>query len=215
MPIHFENSLTLKYKNLIKRKFNFLLDFFNFEPGKIYIKILPLDEFEKTYKLEKKKKPAKFVVGSALSNWRIIILDKEDFDKKGYDKKEFGNVILHELCHIFLRRFFYPKHTYAWIEEGLCQFLSFGKYPVKITKTISFKKLKTRRGWQKYNAYPQAKEFFSYLAKAYGKEKILSLLAEIKKSSEEKAFKKVFGKRLENIEKDFFAYLKMKTKKEK
>jgi hypothetical protein len=83
MPIHFENSLTLKYKNLIKRKFDFLVDFFDFEPGNIYIKILPLNKFEKTYKLEKKKKPAKFVVGSALSNGRIIILDKEDFDKKG------------------------------------------------------------------------------------------------------------------------------------
>ena len=210
MPIHFRSLLTLKYKDLINEKFKFLVSFFNFEPGDVFIEVLPLNAFERYYELERGKKPDFFVVGSALNNGLIIILDKEDFEKKEHKPEEFERVILHELAHIFVRRILWPKQMYTWIEEGICEHLSFGDFPPRLKKIVSFEEIETPEGWRKHNAYQQAKEFFNYLSKNYGKEKIPELLIEIKKSSEKNAFKKVFGKELEIIEKDFLVYLQNK-----
>jgi len=45
--------LTLEYKDLISDKFNSLVNFFDFEPGDIFIEILPLEDFDKLYELER------------------------------------------------------------------------------------------------------------------------------------------------------------------
>jgi len=140
-----------------------------------------LNAFERYYELERGKKPDFFVVGSALNNGLIIILDKEDFEKKEHKPEEFERVILHELAHIFVRRILWPKQMYTWIEEGICEHLSFGDFPPRLKKIVSFEEIETPKGWCKHNAYQQAKEFFNYLSKNYGKEKIPELLIEIKK----------------------------------
>ena len=77
MPIPYRSMLTFEYKDLISDKFDFLVSFFDFEPGDIFIEILPLENFDKLYELERGNKPEFFVVGSALNNGRVIILDKK------------------------------------------------------------------------------------------------------------------------------------------
>ncbi len=195
--------LTLEYKDLISDKFNFLVDFFDFEPGDIFIEILYLDDFDKFYELERGKKPEFFVVGSALNNGRIIVLDKKDFDKKEHKAEEFERVILHELAHMFIRRILWPKQTHIWIQEGICEYLSFGDYPLKIKKYVDFKDLEKKEDWDKHYSYQQSALFFKFLIKKFGKEKIANFIKKIKEKSEEESFKEVFGKELNKIEQEF------------
>ncbi|GEM_PF-4696453 len=214
MNLIFENAFSKNYHPLISKKADFLLDFFNFdpetiEPGKIEIAIFnDLKEFTKKYEFENNKSLPFFVVGFAGKNGRIFILDKKLFPKQGHREEEFERVVVHELCHVFIRRMLHPKHTFIWIEEGLCEFLSFGDYPLKIKKIVDFREIETSEGWRKHNAYQQAKGFFKYLSKNYGDKKIVEFIKKIKVTSERKAFKEVFGKEINEIQEKFFNTLK-------
>ncbi|NQU87141.1 MAG: hypothetical protein HQ541_15405, partial [Mariniphaga sp.] len=93
MPIHFRNRYALNYKEIVKSKFKYLIDYFGYEPGDIFVEVLPLEKFDSFYKLEKGIKPIPFIVGTALSNGRILVLDKKDFSKKqGHNEEEFEEV---------------------------------------------------------------------------------------------------------------------------
>ena len=208
MPIHYRSMLTLEYKDLIGEKFNFLVNFFDFEPGDVFVEILCLEDFDKLYELERGKKPEFFVVGLGLNNGRVIVLDKKDFPKKeGHKEEEFEGVILHELAHMFIRRIMWPKQTYPWIEEGICEYLSFGDYPLKIKKYVDFNKICTIENWRRYYAYQQSALFFKFLNEKFGKKKISEFVKKIKQKSEEESFKEVFGKELNKIEQEFKASL--------
>jgi len=208
MLIHCDGLLTLKCKDLINEKFKFLVNFFDFEPGDLSIEILSLENFDEFYELKKGQKPEFFVVGSALDDGRIIILDKKDFPKKEHKEEEFERVILHELAHMFIRRILWPKQTYPWIEEGVCEFISFEDYPLKIKKIVNFEELKTIEGWRKHHAYQQSKEFFKRLSEKCGKKKIAEFIKKIKEKSEEESFEEVFGEKLNKFEEEFKASLK-------
>lgn len=200
--------LTLEYKDLISDKFNFLVDFFDFEPGDIFIEILSFEDFDKFYELERGKKPEFFVVGSALNNGRIIVLNKKDFPKrKGHKEEEFERVILHELAHMFIRRILWPRQTHIWIQEGICEYLSFGDYQLKIKKFVDFKNLEKKEDWDNNYSYQQSALFFKFLMKKFGKEKIAGFIKKIKEKSEKESFREVFGKELNKIEKEFKASL--------
>ena len=193
----------MEFKNLITEKFNFLVKFFDFEPGDIFIEILPLEDFDRFYEFERGNKPELFVVGSALNNGRIIILDKKDFQKKEHKEEEFERVIIHELAHMFIRRILWPNQMYSWIEEGICEYLSFGDYPLKVKEYIIFEELNTIEKWRKHNAYQQSALFFNFLINKFGKEKIPDFIKMIKEKSEEESFKEVFGEELNKIEEEF------------
>ncbi|MBU3907462.1 MAG: hypothetical protein KKA64_04405 [Nanoarchaeota archaeon] len=206
MPIHFRSTLTLRYKELIKDKFNFLINFFDFEPGDLFIEILPLQDFENYCKLENCNL-SDFGVGSAISNGRVLVLDQKDFPKKDHKEEEFERVILHELCHMFIRRIINPKQTYPWIEEGICEYISFGDYSLKIKEIVTFSEIKTIDNWRKHYAYQQSKEFFKRLSEKFGNNKIVDFVKKIKEKSEEESFKEVFGKELNEFEKEFITSL--------
>lgn len=208
MPINIRNPLVLKYKKIIRKKFNLLVDFFDFEPGELFIEVLPLEKFKRLYKLEKGRKPQQFVVGSVLRNERIILLDKDDFEKCNHKKNEFEKVITHELTHMFIRRILWPKKISVWIEEGICHFLSFGDCPSRIKQIYDFNELKTSEGWRKKHAYNQSKEFFRKLSNEFGDKKIVEFIKKIKRGTEEQSFKEVFGKDLNKFQKAFTSNLK-------
>ncbi len=208
MPIHFRNLLALDYKDLINEKFNYLREIFDFEPGEIFIKILTLEEFEKNYYKEYNSEPKPFVVGHASKNGRIFILKKEDFPKKNHKQEEFERVILHEIAHMFIRRILWPKKTYPWIEEGICEFLSFGDYPLKIKEIIDFNEIQDIKGWRKHHAYQQTREFFKRLSERFGNKKIAEFVKKIKQKSEKESFKEVFEQDLEEFQKKFISSLK-------
>ena len=75
MPITYRSLLTMKYKDLINEKFNFLMDFFNFEPGNIFIEILPLEEFDEYCKIENIK----------ISRTLSIISNPECYKSKAFE----------------------------------------------------------------------------------------------------------------------------------
>lgn len=211
MVIHFRNKYAIEHKEVVLKQFKYLVDFFDFEPGDIFVEILPLEEFEKFYEFENNEKPHWFVVGCALNNGRIIILDKKDFSKKKHTEDEFGPVILHELAHMFIRRLLWPKQTYIWIEEGICEYLSFKDFPIKDLKYVDFDEIKTMEGWDKHNPYQQSKTFFKFLSNRYGDKHIVDFVKKIKEKPEEKSFKEVFGEELNIVERDFKTTLKNET----
>jgi len=202
MPIHYRSLLTLKYKDLITEKFNFLVKFFDFELGDIFIEVLPLKEFEEQCKIEKIN-TSSWCVGVTPKNGRVIILDKKDFEKKEHKAEEFERVILHELAHMFIRRILWPKQTYIWIQEGICEYLSFGDYPLKVKEYVDFKEINTIEKWKKHHSYQQSALFFKYLIKKFGGGKISEFIKKIKEKSEEESFKEVFGKELNETEQAF------------
>ena len=194
MPIYFRNKHATEYKHKICKQFEKLCSYFDVDPGSISIEILSEKEFNRVYELERKKKPEWFVVGSALNNGRVIVLAKKDFGKKKHHKSEFEPVILHELCHMFVRRITWPKHASIWIQEGICEYLSFGKKGFKVGKFIDFKEIETAKGWDKHHPYPQAGAFFCYLAKKYSDKKIVEFIKRLKhENNEMAAFGKSFG----------------------
>ena len=199
--------LTLEYKDLISAKFNFLVEYFDFEPGDIFIEILPLQMFKKYCEFEGIN-ISNWAVGVAPNNGRIFVLDKKDFQKrKEHKAEEFERVILHELAHMFIRRILWPKQTFTWIEEGICEYLSFGDYPLKVKQYINFNEISTIENWRKHHSYQQVALFFKFLIKKFGKEKITGFIKKIKEKSEEESFKEVFGKELNKIEQEFKASL--------
>lgn len=205
-----------KIKKLVRNKFNFLIKLFNFDPNKVYpynIQVNILDNLEKfleIYKKEYKTNPPNYVVGFTVSNERIFILSENLFEKKEHSKKEFKKVITHELCHIFVRRILNPKHTFRWIEEGICQYIAFRGQKFIIKKFISFKKLEKKEDWKKYTPYQQAAKFFEFLDKKFGMNKIIDFIKLIKFKDEYEAFKEVFGD-FEIIEDLFLRDLKEKN----
>jgi hypothetical protein len=199
--------LTLEYKDLISEKFNFLVNFFDFEPGDIFVEIFPLKEFKEQCKIEGIN-ISNWCVGVTPKNCRVYVLDKKDFSKReGHTEEEFERVILHELAHMFIRRILWPKQTYIWIQEGICEYLSFGDYPLKIKKFVSLKYLEKKEDWDKHYSYQQSALFFKFLINKFGKDKIPKFIKKIKEKSEEESFKEVFGEELNKAEEEFKAFL--------
>jgi len=109
---------------------------------------------------------------------------------------------------MFIRRILWPKHTFPWIEEGICEYLSFGDYPLKIKEYVDFDELNTIENWKKHYSYQQSALFFKYLIEKFGEKKIPKFIKKIKEKSEEESFKEVFGKELNKLEQEFKNLLK-------
>jgi Peptidase of plants and bacteria len=206
MTIHFRNKHAMKYGEIIIKEFEKLKKYFDYEPGDIFIEVLPLNEFEKFYEFNYRHKPLPFIVGSALDNGIILILNKEDFTKRqGHSEDEFEQVILHEMAHMFIRRLTSPEHAFIWIQEGLCEYLSFKYSNFEIKNFIKFNEIENSEGWDKYNPYQQAGAFFKFLAQKYGDNKIVEFIKGLRENSmrQKEFFEEVFLTKFEEIEKDF------------
>jgi len=206
MPLQCKNSLAVKYRSVIERSYDRLVEYFDFEPGDISAIVLPLEEFDRLYESERGHKPLPFIVGSALDNGRILVLDREDFAKKqSHSIGEFESVILHELSHIFVRRITWPRHASIWIQEGICEYLSFGSAGFSGKDFVPFDELESEQGWDAHNPYPQVGAFFEYLARTYGDKKIVSFIKGLKEGSgsEKEVFKRTFNHSLRDLEKVF------------
>jgi len=193
------------YNSLINSKFDFLKDFFQFDPGEIHISILSLNDFENKFLDEKGEKSPLYVVGFAGNNGRVFVLNKDELILKNHNSDEFEKIIVHEFSHIFLRRILNSKQIYIWIEEGICQFLSFGYN--KINHKIEFEKIRYKDGWIKNPAYSQSAAFFEFLILKFGKIKLVKFIKDIKDKGEELSFELNFGN-FKEIEYEFFEKIK-------
>lgn len=191
----------MNYKAEFERAYEKAYKFFGIELKGIKLEIIKSPE-----KVFKNKKIPWYAVGFYTKN-KIILVDKQLFPSRGHEKNEFSKVMLHEICHLFIKKIV-KKRIPVWIEEGLCQFISFGG-KLKPKKAVSLRKLKTYKDWYNYDdPYVYCGSFYSWLFKKYGKEKILEFLKMLNEFSTEKAFEKVFKNKLEKEEKIFRKELK-------
>lgn len=195
----------MKYQLEFKKNYERTCNFFEIKPKGIKLKII-----RDPKKFFKNKKIPWYAVGFYRGN-TIILLDKNLFPSRNHKKSEFSKVMLHEMCHIFIKKII-KKRIPIWIEEGLCQFISF-KAKVKPKKFVDLEKLKTYNDWYKYdNPYAYCSNFFAYLNKKYGKKKVLEFLYVLNEKKPEDSFFKIFKKNLKMAEKDFRKELRKKSK---
>lgn len=143
-----------------------------------------------------------YAVGAWKDN-KIFVLDKELFPERGHDKKEFKKVILHELCHIYMKKMI-KKKIPVWIDEGICQQIAFPNINNKPEKFVELKNLNTLEDWSKYDhPYLYCSLFFRFLMKRYGKERIVEFLNLLNNHNSKKAFLKAFKISLTECEKNF------------
>lgn len=179
-----------------KKSYNKASSFFGIKPKNIKLKIIKDPE-----KIFHNKKIPWYAVGFYNKN-TVIIVDKELFPLRGHKKNEFSKVMLHEMCHIFIKKIV-KKRIPVWIEEGLCQFIAFGS-KAKPKNFVDLEKLRTYKDWYRLDSpYAYCSNFFSYLHKKYGKRKILEFLKLLNKNKPEEAFIKIFGKKIKQIEEQF------------
>ncbi len=185
-----------KYTLDFKKSYRKASSFFGIKPKDIKLKII-----EDPEKIFRNKKIPWYAVGFYYKN-TVVIVDKELFPSRGHKKNEFSKVMLHEMCHIFIKKIV-KKKIPVWIEEGLCQFIAFGD-KIKPKNFVDLEKLETYKDWYNWNSpYAYCSNFFSYLHKNYGKRKILEFLESLNKNKPENAFVEVFGEKIKQAEEQF------------
>ena len=192
----------MNYQIEFKKNYMKACNFFGIKPKNIKLKII------KNIKLINKlsSNVPWYAVGFYNKN-TVIMLDKELLPSRGHKKREFSKVMLHEICHIFIKKIV-KKRIPVWVEEGICQFIAFGD-KIKPKKFVNLRKLQTYEDWYKLdNPYAYCSNFFSYLNKKYGKKKILKFIRLLNKRKPEDAFAEVFGQDIKVIEIEFRRWLK-------
>lgn len=143
-----------------------------------------------------------YAVGAWKDN-KIFILDKGLFPERGHDKSEFEKVILHELCHIYIRKMIKNKIP-IWVDEGLCQQIAFPDIKLKPKKIVELSKLNNLEDWHKYDhPYLYCSLFFGFLINKYGIGKVVEFLKLLNDYDVEKAFSTVFETALLKCEENF------------
>lgn len=136
----------------------------------------------------------------------VLIVDRRFLPKLGYQKKDFDGILMHEISHIFIKNLIRKKIP-IWIEEGICNYLSFP--PVKPNKTARFSQLNTLEDWNKQDTpFTYCSYFFYTLQQKYGDKKICSFFQALKKDDAKIAFNKVFKISLRNAENEYLRLIK-------
>lgn len=136
----------------------------------------------------------------------VIVVDRELLPGIGYGKDEFDGILMHELSHVFLKKLIKNKIP-IWIEEGLCNYLSFPA--VKPEETAELCLLSTLEDWNEHGTpFAYCSYFFHILQKKHGKNKVQQFIMALKKHDAYKAFQSVFGCSLTSFEDKYRGLLK-------
>ena len=206
MSILIEGEGKTEVLRLAKGLYKKLKKFFGVDIAKIDIKIVEnVNDFSKARGIKINDIPS-YTVGTAKGLNCIIIFSKGKFKERGHKEEEFESVLFHEMAHLFVRSIT-KRPIDPWIEEGICEYISFKKLEGKPKRLIDFKKIKTPKDWYKYAPYLQSKLFFDYLVKRGGIKKIRELLKNLSKEKTEICFLKVYGSSLGDIQKKWKNYI--------
>ena len=169
---------------------------------------------------DKSKVPDPFTLYT--NNNLINILSPFAFEKESsHDKKEFIQVLTHEIAHLFTFELSTGNAIPKWLNEGLASYFA-GQYKNK--KEVIYieenfcKKLGSPKGWNdnvNYGAYAIASRFVVFLINKYSFDKIRKLILSLDKNysftSFKDTFSKIYGRSLNEIEmlfiKDINKYL--------
>ncbi len=198
------------YNHIFKKIYKKASDFFGINPKGIKLEVIKNRSILCSRLNAAENEIPWYAVGFYRKN-KIIVLDKDIFPDVGHKKGEFERVILHEMCHIFIKKIV-KKEIPVWVEEGLCQFISFGDIKLKPKKLVDLARLKTYKDWYNHdNPYIYCSSFFLYLGNVFGKEKILLFLGLLNRFNAEAAFKQAFGNELLGVESEFRGQLNEKA----
>lgn len=172
-------------------------------------------------------KTASWFVGYADFSNEIFILSPSVFDKESnHSKKDFRKVLCHEICHLFIRQI-HNSYEPVWLEEGLAYWVAGQKSRLRNSNPIfnnpkAIFLIDTRNRWNKTIGsqpnvpYALAFLFVDFLIRRYNKNRVIKLLMSLgtrynKKSFCQK-FRKVYGKDIKLILKEFFSRQNIKQK---
>lgn len=146
----------------------------------------------KTIDSLKGRKTEDWVVGWA-SNGNVYLLEDKNFEKESnhkYSNEKYFALIKHELAHCFSNIISNFSKKPVWLLEGISIYLS-GQNNLK-TKPKKFEKFIGFFDKSGKEVYSESGFAVMFLVKKYGKEKLLTLLKESKKSESQESFSNLF-----------------------
>lgn len=146
----------------------------------------------KTIDWLKRQKTEDWVVGWA-GNGNVYLLEDKNFEKESnhkYSDEEYFALIKHELAHCFSNIVSSFSRKPVWLLEGISIYLS-GQNKLK-TKPKKFEKFIEFFDKGGKEVYSESGFAVMFLVKKYGKEKLLNLLKESKKSESSENFSNLF-----------------------
>lgn len=180
-----------KLEETYTRSIQELSDFFriNWKFNRPHLILVP---DRKTIDSLKGQKTEEWIVGW-VSNGNVYLLDDKSFETESnhkYSDEEYFALIKHELVHCFSNIFSNFSKTPVWLLEGISIYLS-GQNRLK-TKPKKFEKFIDFFDKDGKEVYAESGFAVMFLVEKYGKEKLLNLLKEAKKSETQESFADLF-----------------------
>ena len=166
------------------------------------------------------QKTASWFVGYADSSSKIFMFSPSVFDRESnHNKKDFRKVLCHEICHLFIRQI-HNSYEPVWLEEGLAYCVAGQESRLKNSNPIfnnpkALFLIDTRNRWNKTIGsqpdVPYALAFLlvDFLIRYYSKDRVIKLLMSLEGRYNKKKFcqkfRKLYGKDIKLILKEFFS----------
>ncbi len=187
---------------------------FDVEPKVINIAV---HKTRKNFEKKLNRKTTGWEVANASYAGNIDILHPDSFEKEStHAKDDFVPILKHEFAHIFLDLLSKGHKIPRWLDEGFSSYVAgLKKKDVSLHIEEHFcEVLGSPKGWDEHaqrDAYAVSQLFVEYLIKTFSLERVLMLIASISKhyyfKKFEVAFKKIFGKSIEEAECNFVEQL--------
>ena len=139
---------------------------------------------------------------------------------------DFWHVLRHELTHVFQFYIYYRKSTPSltgglrvslplWVVEGMAEYFSLGwdqtaeTFMRDLVINEQLVHLYDLENYGGYLIYKEGQSFYYFVEKVYGREKVREFIYQLRfKKDVSRASRKVFGKEIEDLDKDFRNFLK-------
>lgn len=220
LKFYYKGKDSHKIKKDIESLYNEVKEYFDFDLDEFSIYVC---KTRKKYDKELNKKTELWDVANTNNQKnRICILHPEAFKKESnHPKSDFPLTLKHELTHLFIAKLSQKKAAPKWLNEGTAYYIA-----EQYSKTFEYnyyieenfcEKLATPRGWKSflgYGAYSISALFVYYLIETFSFDKVKDLFVSLDKHyyypSFKENFEKVFGKSIEDMERDFVKYINEK-----
>lgn len=165
-------------------------------------------------------KTASWFVGYAGFSGEIFMFSPSVFDRESnHNKRDFRKVLCHEICHLFIRQI-HNSYEPIWLEEGLAYCVAGQESRLRNSNPIfnnpeAIFLIDTRNRWNKTIGsqpdvpYALAFLFVDFLIRCCGKDRVIKLLMSLGGRYNKKRFcqkfRKIYGKDIKLILKEFFS----------
>jgi hypothetical protein len=142
-------------------------------------------------------KSSKWVIGFASGN-AVYILDNKNMEKesehKKHSKKKYSELVKHEICHLFYKIVSkMDNNKPRWLFEGVSIYLSGQLESKKIPNSFSTF-IDSYEKDIKFGPYTEGGMAVKLLIQNFGKQKLLKLISNLRKTDNKKEFSRLFKK---------------------